>query len=61
MGKPSLIRQHSDDGDMLINPKMICAVKLSNDTVNYKVLLSNGKWYRTFLDRMNIKNYFDVE
>ena len=61
MDKPLLIRQHSSDGDMLINPKMVCALRVSDDMFNYEVLLSDGKWYRTFLDKTSLKSYFDTE
>ncbi|MBA4746345.1 MAG: hypothetical protein H2058_13905 [Muricauda sp.] len=40
------IRQHSDDGDMVIDISSVNAARLSDDGFNAEVLLSDGNWIR---------------
>lgn len=47
MSDIDFIKQHSDDGEMVIKLSSVQAIRLSEDGYNADILLSDGNWVRT--------------
>jgi len=52
----NILRQHSDDGDILIPLKAIQAARTSKDGHNAEVLLADGTWVRTTILYEDLKS-----